>query len=60
MSDEKGNTREVTFDVWETDWSDLVGDLLDDLSNTFDVYNTAGGNYKVTIEFIPNVEESND
>jgi hypothetical protein len=48
--EERENTREVKFSVWETDWMELVEDKMSELITNFDGYN-GNGTFKVTIEF---------
>ena len=62
MTEERENTREVKFSVWETDWSDYVGDALEELMTKFDVFdaNKEPGHFKVTIEFYPDTETEDE
>ena len=52
---EKGNTVQQSFDVWDTDWLEDVGDMANSMIDKFDAYET-GGMFKVTIEFYPDAE----
>jgi hypothetical protein len=57
MTEERENTVQKSFDVWDTDWLEDVGDMGNSLIDKFDAYETGGGTLKVTIEFYPDTED---
>lgn len=38
MTEEKGNTKEVRFSIYNTDWADLVHDAIEELITDCDVF----------------------
>lgn len=51
--EERENTKELAFSVWETDWSEDVQDAVNGLIDEFDAYNTTNPGYiKVTVVYV--------
>ena len=56
--EERENTQQMEYDVWETDMLEYIGDSINSLVDKFDAYNHPGATVEITIVLkLPEGEE---